>query len=161
MPSIESSSPSRPGSSAASRSAAERTATTRRVLGDRAVELGDAEQRLAQRRLGQVVVLREERADLELHAAGLELRQPAGRERALLAAEVHELHEQVAVCVCEHRPSSIVGAAVTTAANAWPDTLFSILVEADIRTVAYVPDAGHARVIAARRTRTSASRACR
>jgi sulfopyruvate decarboxylase TPP-binding subunit len=51
------------------------------------------------------------------------------------------------VCVCKHRPSSIVGAAVTTAANAWPDTLFSILVEADIRTVAYVPDAGHTRVL--------------
>jgi sulfopyruvate decarboxylase TPP-binding subunit len=30
----------------------------------------------------------------------------------------------------------------------WPDTLFSALLEAGIRTVAYVPDAGHARAIA-------------
>ena len=29
----------------------------------------------------------------------------------------------------------------------WPDALFAALVEADTRTVAYVPDAGHARVI--------------
>jgi sulfopyruvate decarboxylase TPP-binding subunit len=29
----------------------------------------------------------------------------------------------------------------------WPDTIFSSLLEADIRTVAYVPDAGHARLI--------------
>jgi sulfopyruvate decarboxylase TPP-binding subunit len=29
----------------------------------------------------------------------------------------------------------------------WPDTIFSTLVGADIRTVAYVPDAGHARLI--------------
>jgi sulfopyruvate decarboxylase TPP-binding subunit len=29
----------------------------------------------------------------------------------------------------------------------WPDALFAALLEADIRTVAYVPDAGHARVI--------------
>ena len=100
MPSSESIRPSRPGASAASRSAAERTATTLRVLGHGAVELGDAEQRLAQRQLGQVGVVREERADLELHAAGLELRQPACREGMLLAAEEDELHEQVAVCVC-------------------------------------------------------------
>lgn len=31
--------------------------------------------------------------------------------------------------------------------SAWPDVLFGSLVEADVRTVAYVPDAGHARVI--------------
>jgi sulfopyruvate decarboxylase TPP-binding subunit len=37
--------------------------------------------------------------------------------------------------------------AVTTPATDWPDILFSALLEADIRTVAYVPDAGHARVI--------------
>ena len=30
----------------------------------------------------------------------------------------------------------------------WPDALFAALVAADVRTVAYVPDAGHARVIA-------------
>ena len=30
----------------------------------------------------------------------------------------------------------------------WPDALFAALAEADVRTVAYVPDAGHARVIA-------------
>jgi sulfopyruvate decarboxylase TPP-binding subunit len=30
----------------------------------------------------------------------------------------------------------------------WPDALFAALVAAEIRTVAYVPDAGHARVIA-------------
>ena len=29
----------------------------------------------------------------------------------------------------------------------WPDALFAALLEADVRTVAYVPDAGHARVI--------------
>jgi sulfopyruvate decarboxylase alpha subunit len=38
-------------------------------------------------------------------------------------------------------------AAVTTAADDWPDTLFATLVESDIRTVAYVPDAGHTRVL--------------
>jgi sulfopyruvate decarboxylase TPP-binding subunit len=32
-------------------------------------------------------------------------------------------------------------------ANDWPGTLFSALLEAEIGTVAYVPDAGHARVI--------------
>jgi sulfopyruvate decarboxylase TPP-binding subunit len=36
---------------------------------------------------------------------------------------------------------------VSTPETAWPDTLFSTLLEADIRTVAYVPDAGHARAI--------------
>ena len=51
------------------------------------------------------------------------------------------------MCVCEHRASSIVGAAVTAAETTWPDTIFATLVEADIRTVAYVPDAGHTRVL--------------
>ena len=32
-------------------------------------------------------------------------------------------------------------------ADDWPDTLFASLLEAGIRTVAYVPDAGHARVL--------------
>jgi sulfopyruvate decarboxylase TPP-binding subunit len=36
---------------------------------------------------------------------------------------------------------------VSAPATDWPDTVFSALLEADIRTVAYVPDAGHARVI--------------
>jgi sulfopyruvate decarboxylase TPP-binding subunit len=30
----------------------------------------------------------------------------------------------------------------------WPDTIFSTLLEADVGTVAYVPDAGHAHLIA-------------
>ena len=77
-----------------------------RGLGDRAVELGDAEQRLAQRQLGQVGIVRVERADLEPHAARLELRQPAVREWLLLAAEEHELHEQVAVRVREPQGSA-------------------------------------------------------
>ena len=34
-----------------------------------------------------------------------------------------------------------------SADTAWPDALFSALMEADIGTVAYVPDAGHAHVI--------------
>ncbi len=38
-------------------------------------------------------------------------------------------------------------ASVSTPETDWPDTLFSTLLEADIRTVAYVPDAGHARAI--------------
>jgi sulfopyruvate decarboxylase TPP-binding subunit len=37
---------------------------------------------------------------------------------------------------------------VTAPAPDWPDSLFSTLLEGGIRTVAYVPDAGHARVIA-------------
>jgi sulfopyruvate decarboxylase TPP-binding subunit len=36
---------------------------------------------------------------------------------------------------------------VSTRETAWPDTLFSTLLEGGIRTVAYVPDAGHARAI--------------
>jgi sulfopyruvate decarboxylase TPP-binding subunit len=36
---------------------------------------------------------------------------------------------------------------VSAHATDWPDALFSALLEADVRTVAYVPDAGHARVI--------------
>jgi sulfopyruvate decarboxylase TPP-binding subunit len=36
---------------------------------------------------------------------------------------------------------------VSTPASDWPDALFSTLVEGGIRTVAYVPDAGHARAI--------------
>ena len=75
-----------------------------RVLGDGAIELADAQHRLAQRQLGQVDVIREERADLDLHPARLQLRQPARRERPLFGAEVHELHEQIAVRVREtHR----------------------------------------------------------
>ena len=101
MPSIESTVRDGQAASAASRSAAERTAIDARVLGDRAVELGDAEQRLAQRQLGQVRTVREERADLQLDATRLELRQPAARERLILATEVHELHEEVAVRVGE------------------------------------------------------------
>ena len=38
-------------------------------------------------------------------------------------------------------------AAVAALATDWPDALFAALLEAGIRTVAYVPDAGHARVI--------------
>jgi len=37
---------------------------------------------------------------------------------------------------------------VSTPETDWPDALFSSLLEAGIGTVAYVPDAGHARVIA-------------
>jgi len=36
---------------------------------------------------------------------------------------------------------------MSTRPDDWPGTLFSALVEAEIGTVAYVPDAGHARVI--------------
>jgi sulfopyruvate decarboxylase alpha subunit len=36
---------------------------------------------------------------------------------------------------------------VNALANDWPDTIFSTLLAAGIGTVAYVPDAGHARVI--------------
>ena len=36
---------------------------------------------------------------------------------------------------------------MSTLETAWPDTLFSTLLEGGIRTVAYVPDAGHARAI--------------
>jgi sulfopyruvate decarboxylase TPP-binding subunit len=36
---------------------------------------------------------------------------------------------------------------VTTIANDWPAALFSALLEGGVGTVAYVPDAGHARVI--------------
>ena len=51
--------------------------------------------------LGKVGIVGEERADLQLHAARLELRQPALANGSLLAAEEHELHEQVAVRVGE------------------------------------------------------------
>jgi sulfopyruvate decarboxylase TPP-binding subunit len=37
---------------------------------------------------------------------------------------------------------------VSAPETTWPDTIFAALLEAGIRTVAYVPDAGHARVIA-------------
>jgi sulfopyruvate decarboxylase TPP-binding subunit len=36
---------------------------------------------------------------------------------------------------------------VSTPETDWPDALFTALLAADVRTVAYVPDAGHARVI--------------
>jgi len=36
---------------------------------------------------------------------------------------------------------------VSATDTGWPDALFAALVDADVRTVAYVPDAGHARVI--------------
>jgi sulfopyruvate decarboxylase TPP-binding subunit len=36
---------------------------------------------------------------------------------------------------------------VNAVSETWPDAMFSALVEADIGTVAYVPDAGHTRVI--------------
>jgi sulfopyruvate decarboxylase TPP-binding subunit len=36
---------------------------------------------------------------------------------------------------------------VSAPATDWPDTLFSTLLEAGVRTVAYVPDAGHRRAI--------------
>ncbi|HET6172452.1 MAG TPA: thiamine pyrophosphate-binding protein [Gaiellales bacterium] len=36
---------------------------------------------------------------------------------------------------------------MSAAAIDWPDTLFSTLLEGGVRTVAYVPDAGHARAI--------------
>jgi sulfopyruvate decarboxylase TPP-binding subunit len=36
---------------------------------------------------------------------------------------------------------------VSTPETDWPDALFAALLAADVRTVAYVPDAGHARVI--------------
>jgi sulfopyruvate decarboxylase TPP-binding subunit len=36
---------------------------------------------------------------------------------------------------------------VSTLETDWPDALFAALLEADVRTVAYVPDAGHARAI--------------
>jgi sulfopyruvate decarboxylase TPP-binding subunit len=38
-------------------------------------------------------------------------------------------------------------AAVSSPPTDWPDTIFSTLVDAEICTVAYVPDAGHARLI--------------
>src|SRR4029077_664649 len=38
-------------------------------------------------------------------------------------------------------------AAVTAAETTWPDAIFATLIEGDIRTVAYVPDAGHTRVL--------------
>jgi sulfopyruvate decarboxylase TPP-binding subunit len=36
---------------------------------------------------------------------------------------------------------------VSAPTHDWPDALFAALLEADVRTVAYVPDAGHARAI--------------
>jgi sulfopyruvate decarboxylase TPP-binding subunit len=43
--------------------------------------------------------------------------------------------------------SAIVTGCMSALANDWPGTLFSALLEAEVGTVAYVPDAGHARVI--------------
>jgi hypothetical protein len=77
-----------------------------RVLGHGAVELADAEQGLAQGQLGQVGLVGEQRADLQLHPARLQVAQPALREGPLLGTEEDELHEQVAVCIREpHRGS--------------------------------------------------------
>jgi sulfopyruvate decarboxylase alpha subunit len=44
-----------------------------------------------------------------------------------------------------HRPQT--EATLTAAEATWPDRLFDVLKQADIRQVGYVPDAGHARLI--------------
>jgi sulfopyruvate decarboxylase alpha subunit len=44
-------------------------------------------------------------------------------------------------------PESGAGAAPTQSHAAWPDAIYGILKDAGVRHVAYVPDAGHARLI--------------
>ena len=101
MPSSESTRPVRPGTNAASRSAAERTAITPGLsvtARSNAATPMSALRSASSGRSGSS----EKRAQTWSARRLPRAWQPARRERPLLAAEGHELHEQVAVCVCEH-----------------------------------------------------------